>query len=191
MNDTEYIDEFYAGSSKKRDKYRRITMATSKYGIQTFYKQYLLGIRYQVGCHNDTSWTSPHEKGATKIPFFPKASIQGLETMIRDIVLRFLNRMNLCGRSKEKMSMNLVYKMWLWKIDKLCGHWRLRSCLPRSHRQCCWICSLGGSCRMARLTSGTYHCKFSLDGYLQLRISWSYAWLTHPTKLWPKTSINR
>lgn len=36
MNDPEYIDEVYAGSSKKRDKYRWITRATSKYGNRIF-----------------------------------------------------------------------------------------------------------------------------------------------------------
>lgn len=113
MNDPEYLDEVYAGSSKKRDKYRWITRATSKYWELYFLNTNVSNFIWNAETKS-VGITIPHElhrmRRAPLNAFFSKASIRRLEPMIRDIVVRLLNRMNLCGKSGEIMSMNLVYK---------------------------------------------------------------------------------
>ena len=58
--------------------------------------------------------TIPHElhrkRRASLNNFFSKASIRQLEPTVRDVVGQLLNRMDICGRSGEILSLNVVFK---------------------------------------------------------------------------------
>lgn len=112
INDPEYIDEVYAGSSKKRDKYRWMSRMTSECNV-IFCKP--CSVQFICQSEGDSTVTTiPHDLHRKRRvglnAFFSKMSIRRLEPMILDTVAQLLNRMDVCGRSGEVMQMNMVYK---------------------------------------------------------------------------------
>ncbi|MCJ1266070.1 hypothetical protein MMC22_005952 [Lobaria immixta] len=91
--DPEYIDQVYAGSIKIRDKYKWVNRYTNPMSVVA---------------------TIPHElhriRRASLNNYFSKASIRRLEPMVRDVVAQLLTRMDVCGKSREVMSMNMIFK---------------------------------------------------------------------------------
>ncbi|MCJ1465918.1 hypothetical protein MMC07_004537 [Pseudocyphellaria aurata] len=93
INDPEYIDEIYAGASRKRDKYRWISRMTIQNSFVTTISH---------GLHR--------ERRAPLNTFFSKANIRRLEPLIHDLTAQFLLRMDMYGQTGEPMPMDLAFK---------------------------------------------------------------------------------